>query len=393
MDTEKQERSTIKTRLFAFTTLAMFVSGGVYVGREIYRAATDAFIAPAILSPDSDMVLTNKMKMAEMLVERTKAKSELEIIDADIAACDKAISRLAVLTKSATGSIAWSKSVNVQQTSAGAADFAKLAEQKVVLTTMLDKQRSLAEESKRNMEAGLVSKTDYAKEVQAQNQIELAILENERTSVTSNLAISQAELARRSLANADGSPATPEMLLRDDQLVRIELDTLKLEAEKRAKATERAAIADKIVKMDEIESELRARPVFRALEHPIDVAFVPYTQSEGVAKGQPVYDCIWGVFACKPVGTVAEVVPGEVIMPDPWGNQARGQYLVLGPAAARKRQIQDASCSSDRHAGCSSVCSRQERDGFEVRRKWKASSGDCARSTRSTSRRRSSSIC
>jgi hypothetical protein len=38
---------------------------------------------------------------------------------------------------------------------------------------------------------------------------------------------------------------------------------------------------------------------------------------------------VWGVFACKPVGTITEIVPGEVILPDPWGNPARGQYAVL----------------------------------------------------------------
>ena len=36
-----------------------------------------------------------------------------------------------------------------------------------------------------------------------------------------------------------------------------------------------------------------------------------------------------GIFLCKPVGRVGEIVSGEVILPDPWGNQARGQYAVL----------------------------------------------------------------
>lgn len=326
---EKETRSTFKTRLFAFTTLAMFVGGLGYVGREVYHAATDSFVAPAILSPDSDMVLGNKLKIAELAVERTKSKAELEIIDADIAACDKAIARLDALKESASGGIAWVKTVNQVQTGAGAEDKAKLAEQKNVLAEMVAKQRSMVEETKKNLEAGLVSKTDYAKEVQALNQIELALLENERTSITSNLANNQADLVRRSLSSNGNAPATPEMLLRDDQIVRIELDTMKLEAEKRAKTTERAAIVDKIAKMDEIENQLKGRPVFRALDHSMDVAFVPYTQFDGVAQGAPVYDCIWGAFACKPVGTVAEIVPGEVILPDPWGNQARGQYLVL----------------------------------------------------------------
>ena len=31
----------------------------------------------------------------------------------------------------------------------------------------------------------------------------------------------------------------------------------------------------------------------------------------------------------KSVGKIAELVPGEVVLPDPWGNLARGQYAVL----------------------------------------------------------------
>jgi len=45
--------------------------------------------------------------------------------------------------------------------------------------------------------------------------------------------------------------------------------------------------------------------------------------------GAGVYDCVWGLFNCKQVGTVAEIVPGEVILPDPWGTTTRGQFAVL----------------------------------------------------------------
>jgi len=65
------------------------------------------------------------------------------------------------------------------------------------------------------------------------------------------------------------------------------------------------------------------------VESRIEVAFVPYTQLDGAKEGNEVYDCVWGLFWCKPVGTMSELVPGEVILPDPWGNQARGQYAVL----------------------------------------------------------------
>jgi hypothetical protein len=35
------------------------------------------------------------------------------------------------------------------------------------------------------------------------------------------------------------------------------------------------------------------------------------------------------IFACRVVGTVTEVVSGEVITQDPWGELARGQYVIL----------------------------------------------------------------
>jgi len=35
------------------------------------------------------------------------------------------------------------------------------------------------------------------------------------------------------------------------------------------------------------------------------------------------------VFACRTVGHVGEVLPGEVVTQDPWGEIARGQYAVL----------------------------------------------------------------
>jgi hypothetical protein len=48
------------------------------------------------------------------------------------------------------------------------------------------------------------------------------------------------------------------------------------------------------------------------------------------------------VFNCHEVGRVTEVVPGEVATQDPWGELARGQYVVLAlddPPAVRARVL------------------------------------------------------
>jgi hypothetical protein len=79
------------------------------------------------------------------------------------------------------------------------------------------------------------------------------------------------------------------------------------------------------------------------------VAFVPYTQLDGVAPGAQVLECTLAFFACRTVGAVLEVVPGEVMLSDPWGNPARGQYAVLDlhdHASARSKSLRVRSAGS-----------------------------------------------
>jgi hypothetical protein len=40
-------------------------------------------------------------------------------------------------------------------------------------------------------------------------------------------------------------------------------------------------------------------------------------------------DCTWGIFNCHEVGAVKDIVAGESIFTDPFGTQARGQFITL----------------------------------------------------------------
>jgi hypothetical protein len=328
-DNKQPTRSSVRTRLIALGTLLGFVSAVGYASHQGYRAATDSFVAPIILSPDSDIVLASKLKISELAIERTKTMAEAEAIDADLAACDAAIAKLGTLRASAANALAWTSSVTAEQARAGRAESAVLARQRAVLTEMIAKQTALTEEAKANLAAGLISKTDYAHDVQALHQMQLALLDNGKAQVQTNLALGHVALAQRSLGSAKDAPVMPEAIAREDQLVRIDLEIMKLESEKRSKLAEKRVVQEKLAKIEEIDGQLRSRPLYRATERSIEVAFVPYTQIEGVRDGADVYDCVLGLFACKRVGTVTELVPGEVVLPDPWGNQARGQYAVL----------------------------------------------------------------
>jgi len=62
----------IKTRIFSFIALAGMIGGCGELGREGYYVATDSFIAPAMLSPQNDLVLEAKLKLSSLLLEKVR---------------------------------------------------------------------------------------------------------------------------------------------------------------------------------------------------------------------------------------------------------------------------------------------------------------------------------
>jgi len=292
--------SSLRTRLLSLVTLLALVSAVSFVGHEAYRAFTDSFVAPIILSPDNELVLQNKLKAGELYAERAKAFVQRGALAEEIAAGERAVARLRALAPLAAGSVA-----------------ATLDQERLVLEEMASQQEKFAEEAAANLAAGLVTQVDLAKELYTLAQIRVVQLENGRTRAETELS-------------------------REERLTRIELELTRLETELHSKQAEHGLLGEKLAMIDELETQLRARPIFQAMGRSLEVAFIPYTQIEGVAEGNAVYECLWGLLFCEPVGRVAEFVPGEVILTDPWGNPARGQYAVLDLSdhdAARSRSL------------------------------------------------------
>jgi hypothetical protein len=317
-----------KTRIFSLVALSAMVGSCGYIAHETYFIATDSFVAPAILGPDNDLVLDSKIKLSQILLEKGKAESDLEEANADLEAGQKAIARLNELKIFASQALSWTKTTTGQQVVTGNTDLTALATQRDTLTQMLERQTALTEAAQRNLEAGLIQKPDYEREVQALDAARLALVENDRSKLQTNLLLNTAALGQQSLYSK-GSMPMPEQVMSADQLVRIECQMLETEAEMRAKTAAKRSLELELAKINTLESELRARPIFRAVETNVDVAFVPYTQIKGVMPGTRVMNCVWGIFLCKDVGRVQEVISGETVLTDPWGSQARGQFITL----------------------------------------------------------------
>jgi hypothetical protein len=323
-----QQEPAASTRLGALFTLGLLAFGACYGLYSVYTAARDAFVVPTIMSPTSEAVIATKLRLGELRVERVRAVGELEGVEADLAGADQALSRLLDLKRTTSDGRHWTTRITSQRARESAAELSALSSQKQVLDNMLASQQRLTARAQRDFEAGLISRAEYAHQEQALNEMRLQMLDNGRATVRGESALEESTLAQQALLRTD-APQTPELVTRQEQLIRVDLEIVRLDAERRAKGATREALVERIAQIDEMVEQIEDRPLYQAMDHDLELAFVPYTQLSGMTAGAEVYDCLWGVVFCRSVGKVAQRVAGEVMQGDPWGSSTRGEYVVL----------------------------------------------------------------
>jgi hypothetical protein len=345
--------SSLANRWYAIVMLSLVLGALFWVGRTAYLAFTDSFVAPSILSPDSDIVMTSKLRLGEILVERSRSMAELESLNSDIAESQASLARITAVQAKLRKSMRHALEENKARVSMLQSDLKLLEKQRDVLAKMKSQQEQVVAEVSKGVSSGSLSREGYLKEAQLLHEVSVDERQNERALLQASFNKERALEEQRSLLLRGSSLPTSEMMAREEQSVRFELDAMRLTSEIRAKKVQVDTLADRIAKNDEIAAQLRNKPIFRAAERRVNVAFVPYTQLEGVERGATVYDCVLGLFWCDEVGSVDEVLPGEVVVPDPWGSLSRGQYAVLNlsvPDAAKAKvlRIRGAQGLSDR---------------------------------------------
>jgi hypothetical protein len=329
--------------VFAGVALAAMLTGLGYAGLTAYHAVNDSFVAPIILSPDNDLVIQSKLSLSRLLAERRAIEARIDENQTAAEAAQTSVARLEEFRGSAARALDWSMELTAKQERLGERDLQRIAEQEALVDGMQAHQKQVVAKVEKDVAAGLTHRADLEREQQALDQLRLTALQSERERVATEIQLHAASLAQKALHSGKGRIATPEMVARQDQLVRVELDMLKLKTEIATKRSLARADREELTKIDELVAQMKSRPIFRAIEGNQNVAFVPYTQIDGVHGGAPVYHCsVWGVFACRHVGRVAQLLPGEVAMQDPWGTPMRGQYALLDlfrPEAAQAKVL------------------------------------------------------
>jgi hypothetical protein len=85
-----------------------------------------------------------------------------------------------------------------------------------------------------------------------------------------------------------------------------------------------------LVREDKLVNALKQSSYIKAMSDGAQVAFVPYSNLKNVSKGAGVYGCALTMVFCRKVGTVLEVIPGEVTSKHPNRDKMlRGQMVEL----------------------------------------------------------------
>jgi len=319
-----------QSRAAGIAVLGTFAGAVVWAVVQAVLAWRDGWVAPLHLSPDQEQVVQLRQKLAHEEFELARVQAEVDRTTAEAEAVDAALARLGSLREAAKGVVAWQAGVQGDEARTAGLALSNLKRQREALERLRARVRTLDAQTQRDLAAGLVTRAAAERERRSLDEVEAALLENALLTDEAGARHHTAVMSAAALRAADSSTGLhPERAAAVERQARLELEIARLEAEKRGLAATRRAAVDGVTKARALLDELRGRPLYRALEAPTDVVFVPYTQAGAVVPGSDVIACHAGVFACRRVGTVRALVEGEVVTQDPWGDPARGRYALV----------------------------------------------------------------
>ena len=320
---------------FAILTIIVVVLVG-YITTSVFYMVSDSWIEPMVVSPTDERVLNLRSQLAEKSNLRDQVALDLQHTERYIASQQEFQAEFVKAVK------------------------ADLAERK----TTLRRLRSLASGYAGERSRIRKSNRAFAKQSKAQMSQEYAARLIDRSEylqgafqlgqiATSNLSLAerQVEFETRA-AEIDGEARALEAILSQKQAeaggngslsyevlkVKQEYDQSRLDTQKAIES--RAALKESLARYDAILTSIKRSPWLRAADHTADVAFVPYSNLDEVKVGSSVYACGLEMIFCYQVGTVHELLPGEVTFKHPFREKdLRGQMVELKLDADEKGAV------------------------------------------------------
>ena len=320
-------------RLLGFGILTAIVVALVgYIAMTVFYMFSHTWIVPTVVSANDEKVVAQQRELAAQQNERDRLAGELRAaelsmadeqvfqeklvvaVQNDLAGRRAALGRVRALATEAAGTRAEIRTAS--------SDFAQASSERmddewkagmIDRHAMLDGKHQLAQISSSNLSI-------------AEKQAELDM--------------QAAQLAHETKA-LDALIADKDVPLSYDVLkIKRDLDASKLAVTKAIDS--RKTLLASLARQDQIIADLKSSPYLRALADHATVALVPYGNLDRAQAGTPLYACSVEMVWCSRVGTVLEVLPGEVQMRHPHRDSVmRGQMVEmrLDRASAAKDDV------------------------------------------------------
>ncbi|HSD90410.1 MAG TPA: hypothetical protein VLB44_22940 [Kofleriaceae bacterium] len=310
-------------RLLGFVILTVIVLALVsYLVTTAFFYMSDSWVVPMSISPTDEKVVSLQSQLAERQTNRDRTAAELDQAERAIVVQQEFQAEFAKAIKS-----------DLQGRKAALARMYELANQAASTRAQIKRSNSAyASAAQKRMaaewKAGLIDRDAMLNGKFQQAQISGSNL---------NLAERQAEYETRA-ADLEAQTHSLEALLDDasqDQTMSYDVLRIKQEFEASRLETQRAIenrdmLKSALIREDKLLASLKQSSYMKAMTDGAQVAFVPYSNLSNVKKGEPLYGCAMTMVFCKKVGTVLEILPGEVQFKHPnRDKQLRGQMVEL----------------------------------------------------------------
>ncbi len=306
---------------FGVLTIIVMVLVG-YIATSAFYFVSDSWVQPMRVAKTDERVLSLQSQLTEAENARDRVVADLNHADRYIAVQQAYQAEFAAAIRAdLTGrKAALSRVRELAQGYAGARDRVRRSNQAYAAAS----SRKMAEE----YAAGLIDRGQMLN-----GKFQLAQI------ASSNLTLAerQSEYENRAAALESEAQALDAILDAKGGSSALSYDVLKIKQEyemsrlEAQKAIEnREALKSSLIRQDKIVDGLKQSPYLRAVAGDANVAFVPYGNMDDVHPGAALYGCALEMLFCHRVGTIVEVLQGEVSFKHPHREKAvRGQMIVV----------------------------------------------------------------
>jgi hypothetical protein len=324
LDPKKWTKHVVSAyRLLGFTILTIIVMVLVgYIVTTAFFYVSNSWVVPMAVSASDEKVVSLQQQLAAQQTSRDRTATDLQQAERAIAVQQEFQSEFEKAIKSDLDGR--KAALERMHQLASAASSTRTAIRRSNNAYANASQRQMAQEWR----AGLIDRQQMLA-----GKFQVAQIS------TSNLTLAerQAEYETRA-ADLEAQTRSLEALLANtSQQGALSYDVLKIKQDYEASRleTQKAIETRDMLKLalereEKLLKSLQSSSYLRALSDHAQVAFVPYGNLTKVEKGQGLYACKLGMVICHKVGTVLEVLPGEVQFKHPHKDkQLRGQMVEL----------------------------------------------------------------